>query len=70
MFGSPSMIDPHEQFIFQTWVPDRGGLYRLELHTRNDGPNSEFFSQPFRVSAGPPIKEEDVPHITVYPPPG
>jgi hypothetical protein len=65
MFGSPGMIDPHEQFIFQTLVPDRGGLYRLELHTRNDGPNSEFFSQPFRISAGPPIKEEDIPHVDV-----
>jgi hypothetical protein len=32
-FHAPGMIDPHEQFLFQTWVPNRGGLYRLELHT-------------------------------------
>jgi hypothetical protein len=53
------MIDPHEQFFFQTWVPDRGGVYRLELY----GSKAEYFSQPFRVSPGPPVKQEDFPVV-------
>ena len=55
------MIDPHEQFLFQTWVPERGGVYRLELY----GSRAEYFSDPFRVSPGPPVRPEDFPVISL-----
>ena len=65
-FHSPGMIEPHEQFLFWTRVPQRGGNYRLAFYTENDGPNSAFFSRAFRVSAGPPMKAEDLFPLDTY----
>src|ERR1035438_9706676 len=68
---SPGMIEPHEQFLLNTWLPPRGGPYRLELRRRAYGPGSEFYSLPFWVSPGPPMQQEDFPPLPmVYPNPG
>jgi hypothetical protein len=63
---SPGMINPHEQFLLNTWAPPRGGPYRLELRRRAEGSGSQFFSPPFTVSAGPPMQQEDFPAPPVY----
>jgi hypothetical protein len=60
-WNSPGMIDPHDQFLLNTWVPPRGGPYRLELRRRADGPGSQFFSPAFSVSPGPPMQQDDFP---------
>ena len=63
---SPGMIDPHEQFLLNTWLPPRGGPYRLELRRTAFGPGSEFFSPPFIVSPGKPMQQEDFPPPPVH----
>jgi hypothetical protein len=63
--GSPVPYDfyPVGTTLFQTWIPPTGGLYRLSLvcSQPNDFTNqgSKIQSGVFRVSAGPPVKQED-----------
>lgn len=67
---SPSILYPKGQTFFQTWVPEKGGLYRLVLHSRSFGSSlrnppglqfgshgidTDIASQAFRVSPGPPV---------------
>ena len=57
------------RFLFQTWVPDKGGLYRLVLYTRmhpNIRTNTDIPSPAFRVSDGPPITQIDFVVLSPY----
>ncbi len=56
------IIYPPGATLFQTWIPPTGGLYRLSLvcFPLNELTNrDEIQSGAFRVSAGPPVKQED-----------
>jgi hypothetical protein len=56
---SLGVIPPHAQFILQTWVPERGGVYSLALQSSQE----EYFSRPFCVSPGPPVGLMSTPQI-------
>ena len=68
---TPGMIGAHERFLLETWVPPRGGPYRLEFRRRASGAGSEFYSAPFSVSPGPPMQQHDFPPLPIrYAQPG